>query len=66
MMLDRVYEGMLQDRFGSKQIKEFRQLNEAIAWLLREFEGGEDGNAVLGEIRLQGALIWRKNAFRSR
>jgi len=57
---------MLQDRFGSKQIKEFRQLNEAIAWLLREFEGGEDGNAVLGEIRLQGALIWRKNAFRSR
>ena len=66
MMLDRVYEGMLQDRFGSKQIKEFRQLNEAIAWLVRAFEVGEDGNAVLGEIRLQGALIWRKSVFRSR
>ena len=66
MMVERVYEGMLQDRSGSKQIKEFRQLIETIAWLLRELEGGEDGNAVLGEIRLQGALIWRKNAFRSR
>ena len=65
-MVDRVYEGMLQDRFGSKQIKEFRQLNEAIAWLVREFEVGEDGNAVLGEIRLQGVLIWRKGIFRSR
>jgi hypothetical protein len=65
-MVDRVYEGMLQDRFGLKQIKEFRQLNEAIAWLVREFEVGEDGNAVLGEIRLQGALIWRKGVFRSR
>ena len=65
-MVDRVYEGMLQDRFGSKQIKEFRQLNEAIAWLVREFETGEDGNAVLGEIRLQGALIWLKSVFRSR
>jgi hypothetical protein len=66
MRVDRVYEGMLQDRFGSKQIKEFHRLNEAIAWLVREFEAGEDGNAVLGEIRLQGALIWRKSAFRSR
>jgi hypothetical protein len=66
MMVDRVYEGMLQDQFGSKQTKEFRQLNEAIAWLVREFEAVEDGNAVLGQIPLQGALIWRKSVFRSR
>ena len=63
MMADRVYQGMLQDRFESIQIKEFHRLNEAIMWLVQEFEAG-DGNAILGEIRLQGALIWRKSAFR--
>jgi hypothetical protein len=63
--MDRVYEGVLEDRSGVKRARQFPRLNDAILWLMQEFEAGEDGNAVLGEIRLQGALVWRRSAFRT-
>ena len=59
MVEDKVYEATLLDRFGTKNKKGFRRLNEAIIYLAREFAAG-DGNAVYGEIRLEGALVWRR------
>ena len=63
-MDDPVYQGMIQDRLGSMRASSFTRLNEAILWLVQEFEGGEDGNAVVGEIRLNGALVWRRRLVR--
>ena len=56
---DAQYHATLLDRFGAQQARDFDRLNDAIIWLSGEFAAG-DGNALYGEIRFDGAIVWRK------
>ena len=57
------YQACLRAKNTAEQIRTFARFNDAIRWLSKEFDAG-DGFAEYGEIRRDGALLWRKRSAR--
>jgi hypothetical protein len=55
------YQASLRTRNTDVQTRTFARFNDAILWLVFEFDAG-DGYGEYGEIRHNGTLLWRKKA----